>query len=391
MTTFKAFTTLAAMLSLAAFADLPNAAHTPLSQEKFQEAFTKVPAKEINGKCFNPGVFLITGGNARRYNSMTAGWGGYGVLWSKPVAHIYVRNERFTYQFLEAEEIFTLSWYPEKEKNTVVKVFGTKSGRDTDKEQLSGYTPVSTPDGGVTYMQSDLVVVCKRVLRFPLSKDAVPEDIAKGVSDKSYHVQYTGEVLSVWKNNALIQREEQAAAETATAAALNNIFTRTSIRSYSDKPVEDAKVETILRAAMSAPTAGNKQPWNFIVVRDKQILAKLAAGINTARMTSQAQLAIVACGDTTNTFPEDGKDYWIHDISAASENILLAANAQGLGAVWCGVYPKMDRVKLVQELLSLPEHIVPLSLIPVGYPDEPKDPMDKWNTNKIFYNKYQTK
>lgn len=181
---------------------LPPARHTPLPAEDFTRSFHKIPFGQITGKRFSVGAFLITGGNAEHYNSMTAGWGGFGVLWSKPVATIYVRTERFTYRFLEAEPIFTLSFYPPSENKTVINVFGKKSGRDTDKEKLANFTPVTTPDGGVSYMQAELILVCRRVLRFGLTKDAVPPEIAKGVNDRSYHVQYTGEVISAWKKNS---------------------------------------------------------------------------------------------------------------------------------------------------------------------------------------------
>lgn len=168
-------------------------------------------------------------------------------------------------------------------------------------------------------------------------------------------------------------------------AAMHNILSRTSIRSYIDKDVEPEKAEQLLRAAMAAPSAGNKQPWKFIVIRDKEILGKLSSRIKTMKMVETAPLAIVVCGDIDNTFPGDGRDYWVEDASAASENILLAANALGLGAVWCGVYPMTERVAFIKEVLDLPENIVPLNVIPVGYPSGSKAPMDKWKPENIHY------
>lgn len=168
-------------------------------------------------------------------------------------------------------------------------------------------------------------------------------------------------------------------------AVMNNLLTRTSVRAYQDKPVEDAKVEQLLRTAMSAPSAGNKQPWKFVVVRDKATLSAISAEMHTMRMAEKAPLAIIVCGDLTNTFPEDGRDYWVEDTSAATENLLLAAHSLGLGAVWCGVYPLRERVTFMQELLKLPSYIVPLNVIPIGYPAETPAPKDKWKPENVHY------
>lgn len=174
----------------------------------------------------------------------------------------------------------------------------------------------------------------------------------------------------------------------AEESVLNNIMTRTSIRTYEDRPIEDEKVEKLLRAAMAAPTAGNKQPWKFVVIKDKQTLKTISEHFNTMKMAEQAPLAIVVCGDMENTFPADGRDYWVEDASAASENLLLAAHAMGLGAVWCGIYPMQERVTYLKQLLQLPETIVPLNVIPIGYPAENPAPKDKWKPENIHYEKW---
>lgn len=171
-------------------------------------------------------------------------------------------------------------------------------------------------------------------------------------------------------------------------AVIDNIMTRTSVRAYQDRPVEDEKVEAMLRAAMAAPTAGNKQPWIFVVIRDKGTLHEISANFRTMKMAENAPLAIVICGDMDNTFPEDGRDYWVEDTSAATENLLLAAHGMGLGAVWCGIYPMRDRVSFLKELLQLPGNIVPLNVIPVGYPAESPTPKDKWKPENVHYEQW---
>lgn len=176
-----------------------------------------------------------------------------------------------------------------------------------------------------------------------------------------------------------------ATSSDSASVVINNIMSRTSIRAYQDKPVEDEKIEKLLQAAMAAPTAGNKQPWKFVVVKDKAILSNISARLNTMKMAEKAPLAVIVCGDINNTFPEDGRDYWVEDTSAATENLLLAAHGLGLGAVWCGIYPMKERVKFLQQLLHLPENIVPLNVIPIGYPAEDPAPKNKWKPENIHY------
>ena len=168
---------------------------------------------------------------------------------------------------------------------------------------------------------------------------------------------------------------------------LDNILARTSIRSYQDRPVEQDKIETLLRAGMAAPSAVDKRPWHFIVVTDKQVLNGLAQANPNAGMAARAPLAIVVCGDKTKALTRV-PDYWVQDASAATQNILLAAQGMGLGAVWTGTYPVTDRVEKVAAALNLPEHIVPFCTIVIGYPEKYQAPKDKWNEGNISYNTY---
>lgn len=169
---------------------------------------------------------------------------------------------------------------------------------------------------------------------------------------------------------------------------IDNIMTRTSVRAYSERPVTDEQIDTLLRAAMAAPTAGNKQPWRFVVIRDKESLDFISGNFGSMTMMSGAQAAVVVCGDTTATFKGEGVDYWVQDTSAATENLLLAAHAMGLGAVWCGVYPISERVRTFSELLELPTDILPLNCIAIGYPEGETTPKDKWIPENIHYNKW---
>lgn len=172
----------------------------------------------------------------------------------------------------------------------------------------------------------------------------------------------------------------------AEQAVLDNIATRTSIRDYEARPVEKEKIEKMLRAAMAAPTAMNKQPWHFVVVDQRNVLDALAGANPYAKMLKKAPLAIVVCGNTDKMIEGGGRDFWIQDASAATENLLLAAHAMGLGAVWTGAYPSEERCISISKVLSLSDSLIPLNMIVVGYPAEHPQPKQKFKEENISYN-----
>ena len=171
-------------------------------------------------------------------------------------------------------------------------------------------------------------------------------------------------------------------------AVINNIMTRTSIRRYTNEPVSQQDVETLLRAGMAAPTAVNAQPWHFVAITDKAKLKELATTNRRGSMIEQAVLAIVVCGNMDKAMKGKGQAYWIQDCSAATENILLAAHGLGLGAVWTGLYPMDDRVAAVSQVLHLPQTIIPLCTIVIGHPAESPTPKDKWKPENVSYNEF---
>lgn len=172
----------------------------------------------------------------------------------------------------------------------------------------------------------------------------------------------------------------------AGQAVLDAISARTSIRAYQDRPVGADTVELLLRAAMSAPSARNRQPWAFIVVDDKDLLRQLADSLPYAQSAAAAPMAVVVCGVLTESQGATNAGWWVQDAAAASENLLLAAHAVGLGAVWTGVYSYEDRVRAVRNVLGLPRHVVPLNVIPIGYPAENPAPKQKWDPAKVRRN-----
>ncbi len=167
---------------------------------------------------------------------------------------------------------------------------------------------------------------------------------------------------------------------------LQNIMSRTSVRKFKQQPVEDAKIEALLRAGMASPTSGDMQPWHFVVLKDKKDIERYAASNKYhAEDIKKTPLFIFVCADTTRMTEGQGKELWVQDLSAVSENILLAAHAMGLGACWTTIYPIQKKVNGISRTLKLPGNLIPLNGIIIGYPDEPLQPKDKWDEKKITF------
>jgi nitroreductase len=166
---------------------------------------------------------------------------------------------------------------------------------------------------------------------------------------------------------------------------MNFILNRTSIRKYTSQPVADSQVQQLLKAAMAAPSAGNEQPWEFVVLRDRKILSAIPKFHPYALMLYEAAAAILVCGDLSR---DKHKGYWVQDCAAATENMLLAAVELELGAVWLGVYPIEERVSGLRRLLNVPETVVPFSLVSIGYPAERPKPADRFDASRIHYDKW---
>lgn len=171
---------------------------------------------------------------------------------------------------------------------------------------------------------------------------------------------------------------------------MENILSRKSVRSYTPEAVPDDMVQSLLKAAMAAPSAKNRQPWEFIVLNDRELLDTLAGQLRYARMLANAPLAVVVCARTRYT-SADGQlvenTRWEHDASAATENLLLAAEAMGLGAVWTAADDD-ERAGYVRSALGIPDSVHPLCVVAIGWPDGDPKPKDKWNPGKIHYNRW---
>ncbi len=169
---------------------------------------------------------------------------------------------------------------------------------------------------------------------------------------------------------------------TITDSQLDFIFGRRSIRVYSPDEVSESAVTQLLKAAMAAPSAMTKDPWRFVTIRNRETLSKLATLHPGAAMLSAAAMAIVVCGDLEAAF-ERNVGYLLQDCSAATENLLLAAHALGLGACWVGIYPGEPLIKQVRSLLSLPASIIPVAAISLGQPGEQQPARTRYSAGFI--------
>ncbi len=157
---------------------------------------------------------------------------------------------------------------------------------------------------------------------------------------------------------------------------------RRSIRKYTAEPLSEAQVRELLEAAMAAPSASNRQPWAFVVVRDAETRGRLAGTHAWSRMCAEAAVVVVVCGH------EDRSRHWVEDCSAATENLLLAATALGLGAVWVAVYPDAQAEQYVRDVLGIPPEVRVLCLVPIGHPAEEKPPHTKYDPARVHYDRW---
>ena len=169
---------------------------------------------------------------------------------------------------------------------------------------------------------------------------------------------------------------------------LDVIFSRKSVRSYTGNSLSKDDLEMLLKAGMAAPSGRNQQPWAFIAITDPDVLVKLAEGLPYAKMLPNAGSAIVVCGYSVPPSRPGSKDLWEQDCAAATQNILLAAEAMNLGAVWTAVHPYPERQEYIRQVLNIPAEIYPFCVIPVGYPTGEEQPKDKFDPDKIHWERW---
>ncbi len=172
------------------------------------------------------------------------------------------------------------------------------------------------------------------------------------------------------------------------STAVEIIQSRASVRQFTTQKPSEEQIETLLRCAFSAPTAMNRQPWHFIVIDEPALLKQIGETFPYSRVANNCQVCFIPCGDLTLAMEGTAQAFWVQDVSAATMNLLNAAHSMGLGAVWTGLYPDEPRLALLKSLLGLPEHIMPLCIVPVGYPAEQPEVKNKYKAERIHRNQW---
>ena len=199
-------------------------------------------------------------------------------------------------------------------------------------------------------------------------------------------------MLAKNKNSSLVEGDNVKAVVSSVEdvqeydnEVLRVIHNRKSVRHFTEQAITKKQLVTLVKAGMAAPSAVNRQSWAFYIVSNRQQLDEMASVLPYAKMLTQAPAAIVVCGDLIKAGNLLEDEYWVYDCSAATENILLAAESMGLGAVWTATYPGNERADNVVRILDLPEHHMPLNVIPIGYPTGVDKPKDKWNPKNLLW------
>lgn len=341
-------------------------------------------------------------------NMMTAAW--VGICNSDPLSiAVSMRPATYSYGNVTASKSFTVN-IPSSEMVKYVSYVGRFSGNDVDKFKETGLTAIRGEFVNAPYVKEFPIVIECELTAF---------------HDLGSHRQFIGKVIDVKADKAILNAEGrvdinllnpliyaggsyyetgrliekkrydlnsidgQAFIPTYNQRYENEILEvihqRKSVRHFTDQPVSKEQIETLLRAGMAAPTAVNRQPWVFYVIRQREVLDTLSQQLPYAKMLKQAPAAIVVCGDMEKAGNLKDKGYWVQDCAAATENILLAAESLGLGAVWTASYPYDDRTKAVIKALDLPQNHIPLNVIPIGYPTGEDQPKNKWKSENIIW------
>lgn len=344
-------------------------------------------------------------------NMMTAAWAG--IVNSEPLSiGVSIRPSRKSFENILASKSFTIN-VPSAKYVAHMDYVGVFSGHDENKFEKLGLTPVRSEHVHAPYIgEFPIVIECELTDTFHLGTHVQfigkvidtkvdghllqadgkvnIKDLQALIYEEDYYYGYGQPIAKPWDAyKAFVEGEEPERVEPGTDNhTLAVIHERKSVRSYTDQQVSDAQLKELTRAAMAAPTAVDKRPWSFVIVNERKLLDSLAEILPYGKMLREATGAIAVCGDMNKALPDIAQDFWIQDCSAATQNILLAAESMGLGAVWIGGYPIPERVQDLRSMLQLPEHIIPLNIISIGYPKGPQQAKNKWDESIIHFNSW---
>ena len=343
-----------------------------------------------------------------RPNMMTAAW--ISICNSDPLSiAVSMRPATYSYGNVTETKAFTVN-IPSSQLAKYVTYAGQFSGKDVDKFKETGLTPVRGEFVNAPYIKEfPIVIECEVTAIHELGShrqfigkviDVKADEAildAKGNVDVNLLNPIIYAAGNFYETGSLIPKADRSVesidgkpfvadySQRHENKTLEVIHNRKSVRHFTEQPVSKEQIKTLLRAGMAAPTAVNRQPWVFYVVTLRETLDALSKQLPYAKMLTQAQTAIVVCGDMDKAGNLKDEGYWVQDCAAATENILLAAESMGLGAVWTAAYPYDDRTKAVIKELNLPKTHIPLNVIPIGYPTGEDLPTNKWKAENIIW------
>ncbi len=367
--------------------------------------------KSVGVKSFlypQPAMVIGSYDKAGKPNMMTAAW--IGICNSDPLSiAVSMRPATYSYGNVTETRAFTVN-IPSSQLAKYVGYAGTFSGREVDKFKETGLTAVRAEFVNAPYIKEfPIVIECEVTAMHELGSHRqfigkvidVKADVAILDAEGKVDINLLNPIIyaagSFYETGRLIPKAKMSndkidgrpfvadysnRYENQTLEVIHN---RKSVRNFTSQPVTKHQIETLLRAGMAAPTAVNRQPWVFYVVTLRKTLNALSEQLPYAKMLTQAQAAIVVSGDMEKAGNLKDKGYWVQDCAAATQNILLAAESMGLGAVWTASYPYDDRTKVVIKELNLPDNHIPLNVIPIGYPTGEDLPKNKWNPGNIIW------
>ncbi len=389
--------------------------HQNDNKQSQKNTVTKVNEKKSVGKkgYIMPKPALVIGSYSKdgKPDIMTAAWAG--IANSDPLSiAVSIQPTRQTYENIKATGCFTIN-VPSEKYLVQTDYVGNVSGRDEDKFKKLGFTPVKGDYVNAPYIgEFPIVIECQVTDSINLgshiefigkvmdtkvdvsllddNNDVDIDKLKPIIFEKNYYYGYGKKLARPFDVYKLLTKDKNPSyiPDMMTNETISTIFNRKSVRHYTSEKVTQEQLTLLAKAGMAAPSAVDKRPWAFITIKDREVLDELANKLPYAKMLKQATGAIVVCGDMSKALDGDAKPYWIQDCSAASENILLAAESMGLGAVWTGVHPIKERELLVQKILNIPSDKIPLNVIAIGYPTGEDHPKDKWDESVLHTDKW---
>ncbi|MCU4162643.1 flavin reductase [Carboxylicivirga caseinilyticus] len=342
---------------------------------------------------------------------MTAAWAG--IANSDPMSiAVSIRSSRKTYENIMATGCFTVN-VPSARYVAEMDYAGLVSGHDENKFKTLNLTPVKGDFVNAPFVgEFPIVIECEvsemidlgshrqfigKVIDTKVNQNLLSTDghvdieaLQPIIYAEGYYYGYGQRLAKPWDIYKKFKDDMEPTFQPVIHPnpTLSTIYNRKSVRHFTNEQVREDELTELVKAGMAAPTAVNKQPWAFIAINDRAMLDVLADSLPHAKMLKQATAAIAVCGDLNKALQGQARIYWVQDCSAATQNILLATEAMGLGAVWTGVHPITEREATVKNLLNLPEHIIPLNVIAIGHPTGEDQPKDKWKPENMHINKW---